>query len=94
MPTTEARLARAETKIRRLRWYVTVLLAVVVFGTVAIPVGVVYMQKQVTDNATVVITCAGYRNQVIQLEALRALERRLGVPVDFTIPEVPSECNE
>lgn len=91
-PTTEAKLARTEAKLVRLRVYVIALLAVVVFASAVIPFGVVYLQRETTQAATIEITCSGFRNQVSQLEALEQLEHRLGIPVDFTIPRLPEEC--
>lgn len=38
------------------------------------------------------IQCATARSDQLTLGALADLERRLGIPVDFEIPEVPPEC--
>lgn len=92
MPTPEAKLARTEAKLARLRWYVVVLVVMLVFGAVTAPFGVVFLQRRITENATVNITCVSARANISQLQALSALERRLGVPVDFTIPHLPEEC--
>jgi hypothetical protein len=39
------------------------------------------------------IQCISAKSDQLMLEALADLERRLGIPVDFTIPEVPVECD-
>lgn len=45
------------------------------------------------DEAQFSISCQSAKSNISQLEALAALEHRLGIPVDFTIPEVPPECD-
>lgn len=92
MPTPEAQLERAHRQIARLRWYVIGLFAAVVFSAVVIPFGVIYFQRQATENATLVVTCQSARANVAQLKALRALEHRLGLPVDLRIPVISKEC--
>ena len=92
MPTVEAQLGRLVAKVRRLRWQVVILSAIIVLGAVVVPFGVTYIQRRVTENATVRITCISTRANIAQLAALEALEHRLGVPVDFTIPDLPEEC--
>lgn len=92
MPTAEAKLARTETKLVRLRWYVVILLALVIFASVVGPFSLIYITNRVSENTVVRITCDNYRNNVHQLEALADLEHRLGVPIDFTIPKLPEIC--
>lgn len=92
MPTLEAQLERAYRQIARLRWYVIGLFAAVVFSAVVIPFGVIYFQRQATESATLVVTCQNAKGNIAQLKALRALEHRLGLPVDFRIPVLPEEC--
>lgn len=38
------------------------------------------------------VQCTSARSDQLTLAALADLERKLGVPVDFVIPEVPPEC--
>jgi hypothetical protein len=92
MPTTEAKLARSEGRVRRLERWVFALAATVVLFGIVVPIAVIRSQNAASERATLIVTCASARANVAQLEALEALERRLGVPVDFVIPEVPFEC--
>jgi hypothetical protein len=39
------------------------------------------------------IQCIAAKSDQQMLEALADLERKLGVPIDFMIPEVPAECD-
>jgi hypothetical protein len=48
--------------------------------------------RAVTD-AQLNVTCTSARASVDQLTALREIADQLGVPVTFTIPEVPPECD-
>ena len=40
------------------------------------------------------ITCTAAHSDRLVLQTLADLERRLGVPIDFELPEVPEECEE
>jgi len=88
----EAKLLRTENKLGRLRMWVIILAAVVTFAAFAAPLGVIYAQNQTTQDSTLRVICSNTRANIDQLTALATLERRLGVPIDFTIPEVPPQC--
>lgn len=64
-------------------------LPVLIFVALVLPT---YWQSQFNDVQTQ-IACISARTNISQLEALAALERRLGIPQDFKIPEVPPECD-
>ena len=92
MEPPEVKLARAEARLSRLKAWVIALAAIVVFFGVVVPVAVVVFQQDAVERSSLAVTCASARANVFQLEALAALEERLGIPVDFSIPEVPDEC--
>jgi uncharacterized membrane protein YhaH (DUF805 family) len=93
MPTTEAKLARSEGRVRRLERWIFALAAIVVFFGIVVPIAVIRFQSAASERGTLIVTCASARANIAQLEALQALERRLGVPIDFRVPEVPPECD-
>jgi len=74
----------------RLREY-----AVPVLLAAAIAVGLVRVAVETKNNnqANRAITCQSARSNISQLTALREIADQLGVPVTFTIPEVPPECD-
>lgn len=39
------------------------------------------------------VQCTSARSDALTLKALRSLERAIGIPVTFEIPEVPEECD-
>lgn len=49
-------------------------------------------QNQI-DRAVVEITCANAQASIAELTALRAVGLELGIPISFSIPEVPDECD-
>jgi len=76
----------------RLRRWVLSLTVVVVFLGIFVPVTVIlYFQRSATETE-LELSCVTFRANIDQLEALEALEHRLGIPVDFTIPPLPPEC--
>jgi len=72
----------------RTSWRLVILLTVLVVISL---LATAWVTSQV-DEAQLTISCTSAKANVAQLEALAALEQRLGIPVDFTIPEVPPEC--
>jgi len=89
MPTVEAKLARAEARVATLRRGIVFLAAVVVFFGIIAPVAVIRVQQSTATR----VACVSARANISQLQALSALEHRLGIPVDFKIPVVPPECD-
>jgi uncharacterized protein (DUF849 family) len=75
---------------QRLREY-----AVPVLLAVAIAVGLVRVgiETRANNDANRKITCQSARSNISQLTALREIADQLGVPVTFTVPEVPPECD-
>jgi hypothetical protein len=69
--------------------------AVPVLLAAAIAVGLVRVAVETKNNnqANRTITCQSARSNISQLTALREIADQLGVPVTFTIPEVPPECD-
>ena len=69
--------------------------AVPVLLAVAIAVGLVRVAIETRNNnlANREITCQSARSNISQLGALREIADQLGVPVTFTIPKEPSECD-
>lgn len=63
-------------------------LPLIIFVALVVPV---YFSRQI-DASQLEISCISARSNISQLEALSALERRLGVPQDFEIPKLPEEC--
>lgn len=45
------------------------------------------------DEQQKAITCVSAESNVAQLRALREISDQLGVPVMFTVPPVPPECD-
>lgn len=79
--------------VGRLRLWILALTVVVVFLGVFVPITVIlYFQRSATDTQRE-LSCVTFRANIDQLNALEALEHRLGVPVDFTIPPLPPECS-
>lgn len=68
-------------------WQAVVLFIVVTVGLV----GFAVVQARV-DEVSRSITCVSAQANVEQLAALNEIADRLGIPHDFTVPEVPSEC--
>jgi len=79
--------------IARLRWMVLVMSILIIIGGIAAPVVVVIAQRQAARTTQTIISCSSARSNVSQLEALREISDRLGVPVMFRVPEVPPECD-
>jgi len=69
--------------------------AVPVLLAVAIALGLVRVaiENRGNNDANRKITCQSARSNVDQLTALHEIADQLGVPVQFTIPEVPPECD-
>lgn len=69
--------------------------AVPVLLAVAIAVGLVRVaiETRANNQANREITCQIARSSADQLAALREISDRLGIPVTFSIPEEPPECN-
>jgi hypothetical protein len=70
-------------------WRMVIILTVIVVLGV---VGTAWVTSQV-DEAQFTISCVSAQANVDQLTALREIADQLGVPVHFTIPEVPPECD-
>jgi uncharacterized membrane protein len=51
-----------------------------------------YVTSSVSQSQTTIV-CISARANIDQLTALREISDQLGVPVTFTIPEVPPECD-
>ena len=67
--------------------------AIVVFLVIAgFLVGLGAVQDRFDDQQKA-ITCVSAEANISQLTALREISDQLGVPVTFTIPEVPVECD-
>jgi len=92
MMDSEAEAARLKARLSRLKAWVIALSAIVVFFGIVVPVAVISFQQDAIERSSLAVTCSSARANVFQLEALAALEERLGIPVDFSIPEVPVEC--
>lgn len=75
---------------RVLSWPVVVLLTLVVSLSVVLTAVV---QARI-DRSQLEVTCTSARANVEQLRAIEAVAIELGVPVTFTIPKVPPECEE
>jgi uncharacterized protein (DUF849 family) len=69
--------------------------AIPVLLAVAIALGLVRVGIETRNNnrANRAITCQSARSNISQLTALREIADQLGVPVTFTIPGVPPECD-
>ena len=69
--------------------------AIPVLLAVAIAVGLVRVAIETASNnhANRAITCQSARANIDQLTALHEIADQLGVPVQFSIPEVPPECD-
>ena len=67
--------------------------AIVVFFVIAgFLVGLGAVQDRLDDQQKA-ITCVSAEANISQLTALREISDQLGVPVMFTVPEVPPECD-
>ena len=67
--------------------------AIVVFIIIAgFLIGLGAVQDRL-DNQQKAITCVSAEANIAQLTALREISDQLGVPTNFTIPEVPVECD-
>ena len=67
--------------------------AIVVFLVIAgFLVGLGAVQDRLDDQQKA-ITCVSAEANISQLTALREISDQLGVPVTFTIPKVPVECD-
>jgi len=69
-------------------WRLVVLLTTLVVVAV---LGTAWVTAKV-DRQQRTLACLSAQANISQLEALAALEHRLGVPMDFTIPPLPEEC--
>lgn len=68
--------------------------AIILFVVIAFTLGGLgYLQNRV-DTVQRSITCISAEANIEQLEALTEIADRLGIPHDFTVPEVPEECGE
>jgi len=71
---------------------VIALVVVVTFAALAAPISLgVYFQSQ-ANAVQLTVVCTSAEANIQQLQALAALHRRLGVPIDFVIPPLPPEC--
>lgn len=71
-----------------------VLKAVALFLVILVVV-VGWMTEEERDaEANRIITCVSAETNIEQLDALEELFDQLGVPHEFTVPEVPPECLE
>lgn len=73
---------------RRVLWSI----GIVIFLALAAPISLGIYYQSASDRSALVVTCSSAKSNISQLEALAALERRLGIPQDFVIPELPEEC--
>lgn len=76
----------------RYRWAILVLLVVVVFLAIAAPVLISSFNQRLANQTTLSVTCISARSNIEQLTALNEIADQLGIPHDFTVPEVPPEC--
>lgn len=65
-----------------------VALPIIIFIALVVPA---YFSQRI-DAQSLQIACISAKTNISQLEALAALEKRLGIPQDFTIPPLPEEC--
>jgi uncharacterized protein (UPF0333 family) len=72
----------------RLRVAILVLLMVVVFAGIAAPAVVINFNQQAATR----VSCVSAKANIQQLAALDEISHRLGIPHDFTVPALPSEC--
>ena len=80
-------------RITRLRRWLLALTVVVIAGAVAAPiVGSAILNTREAETQ-LVVSCTSARANISQLTALREISDQLGVPTNFTIPEVPPECD-
>jgi type II secretory pathway pseudopilin PulG len=77
-----------EAKLTLRDWIVAIILVVMVATVFLVPA---YVQRRV-DEAQANITCLSARANIQQLEALREISDRLGLPTTFRIPTPPPEC--
>jgi len=67
--------------------------AIVLFVVIAgFLIGLGAVQNRLDDQQKA-ITCVSAEANIAQLTALREISDQLGVPTNFTIPEVPPECD-
>lgn len=79
-------------RVERLRRWVIALAVVVVFAAFAAPFSLGYFFLTQSNETQLAVQCSVAESNHSQLEALASISHRLGIPVDFTIPEVPPEC--
>ena len=74
------------------RWAILALLIVVVFFAISAPILVVSFNERIANQTQLAVTCTSARASVQELTALNEIADRLGIPHEFTVPEVPPEC--
>jgi hypothetical protein len=75
--------------IRLRTWVGVILVPIVLIGALAAPA---YVTRRVND-VQLSVTCQSARSNAQQLKALRSIAVDLGIPVRFTIPSPPPECD-
>jgi hypothetical protein len=65
---------------------------VLVFLGILVPATVIVYVDSKADDTQLTVACTSARSDIAQLKALGKFAKTLGVPVTWTIPELPPEC--
>lgn len=79
--------------VSRLRWTVFALVLTLVFIATAAPIYITRYNQRQAVQTELAVTCVSARANIEQLQALAEIADQLGVPHEFTVPEVPAACN-
>lgn len=82
----------SERRVRRLQNWLLALAFVVVFLGVAIPTAVIIYVNTQAEETQLAVACTSARANIAELTALSKFAHELGVPVTWTVPDLPSGC--
>jgi hypothetical protein len=79
----------SNSSLRLRTWVAVILVPIILVAALAAPA---YVTSRVNE-VQLSVTCQSARSNAQQLEALKSIAVDLGIPVRFTIPSLPPECD-